>query len=160
MNQADAIRMALSGGEPVGLLGQLLHIVRNTDQGRAGNPAGAVGVTAKTWNRWLMGARGLPGGSRPTAASQKRIKAAVRASRARPSTPSRAVITADVEWNGYLNPTPHRTVHLDGLDLEEVVDRYAAGDDAGAAEAFDEAMADRYGVPVDFEEIDQWDFEA
>jgi hypothetical protein len=161
VDDREAIRRGLSEGEPVGLLGQMLWIVRNTDEGRAGRPADAVGVSASTWNKWLLGARGLPGGVSPRQASKSKLRAAVRAGNARKlrnKPPTRAVVTAKVKWNGYYNPNPHRTVKLDSLSLGPVVDAYANGDDAGAAEAFEVAMLERYGHPVEFADVDSWTF--
>jgi len=153
MNLTQAVTSGLSGDIPGSLLGQLLFIVQNTDGGRAGRPAAEVGVTAATWNRWMSGARGL-GGSRPSAASEQKIAAALRraaANRWRQQMPTTVVVTAKIRWAGYYNPVPFRTTRLVDLRLDLVVDRFGAVRDVGARMALLAAVRDRYGVPVSFE---------
>lgn len=145
---------ARGGHTPGSLLGEMLDVARNTPEGRAGRPAAAVGVSAATWNKWLLGARGLPGGSWPSRKSQARLSAAVRSLHRPPGpAPRRAGITADVEWGPtYFNRRAHRTVHLDDLDLDLVLARWERGEDADAA--FLQALTDRYGTEIGLTNID------
>lgn len=151
---------ARGGHTPKALLGQLLDIARNTEQGRAGKPAAALGVSPATWNKWLSGAKGLPGGSTPSAASQRKIEAAVKNIHKPQDSPvpSRARISADVRWNGYprrgerKGQALHRTIHLDDLDLEAAYAAYQNDNDP--EEAFLQAFENRYGVPIELDNID------
>ena len=157
-------------GEPVALLGQLLDIVRNTSEGRAGRPADAVGVSASTWNRWILYARQMPGGSQPSARSRVKISAAVRESRLPDNdvpTPTRVIVTAVVVWNGYQNgrdnplkpkETPDmsriRTTTLDDLDLQECRRSWVLTLDWQSARDLLDALARRYGVPIELYNIE------
>ena len=161
MNLAAALGRAIGNHhnatatpEPQSLLGQLLDIARNTDAGRDGRPADAVGVSAATWNKWLSGARGAPGGTAPNAKSRAKIAATVKALHRDPTipTPRRATVTADVEWNGYTNPQVHRTVALDDLNLGFMDDPEV--DETDYEGLFLAAVEDRYGDPVHFTNVD------
>jgi hypothetical protein len=63
--------------------------------------------------------------------------------------------------------TRHRTigdrgfesVHLSGDEMARILDRWEAGDDAGALEALQEAVADAYGFPdLTFEDLTRLEF--
>lgn len=140
-------------GAPHGLLGQLLDIARNSPEGQAGRPADALGVSAGTWNAWLMGARNPDAGRRPSPTNLARIRAASRGGRVRGKpSPTRATITAYVQWNGYYNPRAYRTVRLDGLGLGGMSTAWAAGAAPPTLSTeFDQAMRARYsGDRVNF----------
>jgi hypothetical protein len=143
-----------------GLLADMIFIARNTVEGQQGRPADAVGVTAATWNRWMSHARGIKG-TRPSAESRVKIARGVRLGIARHwhvMNPSRAEVTARVNWNGYYNPIENRTVKLDGLNLQQVITQFAYGSYLGMESTFHDAVKDRYGVPVIFTEVESVDF--
>jgi hypothetical protein len=167
MYLAEALDEALSRyyTVPTGLLGQLLTILRHTPEGQAGRPADALGVSAGTWNAWLLGARGQAGGRRPNAANAERIREVARRARAGAQTvPTRATVCAYIVWSGYINRRPYRCVNLDGLVLVAMVQAWRDG--AGineVAELFTLAVDDRYGAQVEFmdaEEFAAWGGEA
>lgn len=148
-----ALVAELGRDEPVGLLGQLLYVFA----GSGGRAAQAIGTTPATYNRWLMAARGT-GGTYPSPASQRKITRAVRrvsAQRWHDRRPTRVTIHSRVEWNGYLNASPDRTVRLDGLRLGDMIDAYGRGPgtDAAVAAQFRMAVRERYGVPVRFTRV-------
>lgn len=134
-----------------GLLAELIFIAGETSR-----PAQAVGVPAATWNKWMASARGL-GGSKPSAASRKKIRRAVQIQVAdtwHRIRPSRAEVTARVVWNGYENKVPHRTVNLDGLNLYSTITQFSYGNLRGMIVEFNAAVTARYGVPVYFTDVD------
>lgn len=147
--------------EPTGgLLADMIFIARNTVQGQGGRPADAIGVTASTWNKWMTAARGGKG-ARPSPASVAKIQHGVRQGIARhwhQMNPTKAEVTARVEWNGYLNPIPNRTVNLHGLNLQSVISQFAYGSYMGMDIEFHNAVKSAYGVPVIFTEIDSVSF--
>ncbi len=154
----DGLRYRL---EPTGgLLADMIFISRNTVEGQQGRPAEAVGVTAGTWNRWMSHARGIKG-TRPNETSLKKIAHGVRLGIARhwhSMNPSRAEVTARVNWNGYYNPIENRTVNLDGLNLQQVITQFAYGNYMGMEYEFHAAVKNRYGVPVIFTEVESVTF--
>jgi hypothetical protein len=107
----------------------------------------------------MMSARGL-GGTRPTSASRAKIRAAIRQEIARhwkQINPTRVEVSSVVIWNGYTNSTPNRTVNLDDLNLQPTITAYAYGNPTAMVEAFLTAVKERYGVPVEFDEVETID---
>ena len=155
---------------PVGLRAQLDWILHNTPEGQAGRPSDAVGVTPGTGNAWLsyaIGFRDRQGhrvGRPPNRASVEKIQRVLaRARRPTDRLPTRAVVTACIIWDGYANGrsgrivgqppsdliVQTRTTTFDGLNLYDSSNAWARFDDWAAAEDFNDAVFDRYGVVVD-----------
>jgi len=156
--------------EPGGLAGMLLEISRNSPEGRAGRPADAIGVSGSTWNNWLLYARGMTDkrgnrlGTKPSKASEAKIRAALRKLRYTDGPlPTTLVIKAVIVWNRYQNGRQDplsaakqadfskvRTVRFGpGLELGEARDRWAAGRDTASAQAILDELHAFYGVPID-----------
>lgn len=117
-----------------------------------GGPAGAaraVGVGPQTWRRWKK-----TGGQAPSQANLRRLDAAyqdsVRASRQRAFRArlrrSRPVVTAVVRWSNSkpYNRIPHRTVHLNPIDMMALEGPWLLGDKPLLAETFEEAVQGAY----------------
>jgi hypothetical protein len=155
MTLGEAIRRALAVQEPVGLLGQLMWLARNTDEGRAGRPASAAGVSAATWNRWMSHARSGAGNG-PSAVSRAKLRATIRSHTATEWTlnpPTKLTVTAEIEWNGYINPVPVRTTTLDGLDTRELIHAFTTGNDKGMEKELQDITTDRYGCLIEIRDV-------
>jgi hypothetical protein len=161
--------------EPQGLLGQLLWLARHSS-----NPAGSIGTTPSSFNRWLLFARGTTDkkgkrlGGEPSNASRAKIRAAVRREQAGSlPIPSAAVVSSILVWARYVNKgkeplnermdpgafeRSRRTTTFRPLVLDDSRDSWLAGRHRQSAQDFLDALHDTYGVPIAPVDCDTFDF--
>ena len=114
--------------------------------------AKAAGVSPRTWQRWRKGEQ------KPGPKLLAKLKAAYDKNIKRPKlkrkvnakgAPNRVTVTADINWNGYKNRTPHRSTTLGGMRAVMVatIRAWANEGPQAAADAFEAGVADHHNTP-------------
>jgi hypothetical protein len=73
--------------------------------------------------------------------------------------PDTCRVKAYIVWGGYTNKNPVRATTLENLNLTRMVDAFGRGDDGEMVRMFAQAILERYGVTVDFDEVESLTFE-
>lgn len=178
MNLEDALYRAITGGldradERAPFAERLADIAKHAGSWKAA--AALIGVTDSTVRKWRRGASGGKGIARPKGASLSRVGDAQR--RARLSADRERHLRSKAVWQTFEfggevsisndernRNIPGSYIDVDVVSLDGVIDAYLSGDDAGAADAFEELLAEGYfqiaddGATIDVGNVETLEF--